>query len=551
MLQSTKPDYGDKDPIAALATAFGESALAVIRTSGSNDRGKSAIDLLAEIFSRPQALLSTAGNTVVHGWIVEPLDSNGKTRKKLDEVLVSVYRAPHSYTGEDSADISCHGGIAAVKAVLAALKKVGFREALKGEFTFRAFMNGKLDLTQAESVMELVAAKTGRGREQAVRRLSGVLQREISAIKETLVEVLAATEIFLDYSEDEFLSPDEESEGTLPDKALAEKAAGKLKALSELWSRERIYAEGALAVLAGWPNAGKSSLFNYLIREDRSIVTDVPGTTRDWIEAVISLDDIPLRLADTAGLRKTDKNTPDSKAIDEAERIGVERSMELLEKADLVLYVVDGVKGFTDDDRDFIAKHSETRKDKPLVVIWNKADLGACRTCKFLRQITAKISDFRAPFGVCKEENAQKKCFFAFSQSERAKPDKLLVKPSASPGEKIQFLPVSAKTGEGIPELLRLMAGLLEKSSQSSLSSSSTEDQLLQAVGPGSIRQKELIDTALSEIEEALALADKGESLDLIAPLIRSAVNALGEITGEVSNADILKVMFSRFCVGK
>jgi len=499
MLQPTSPDYGDKDPIAALATALGESALAIVRTSGSNGGGKSAIDLLAKIFSRPQALLSASGNTIVHGWIVEPLDLNSKTKKKLDEVLVSVYRAPQSYTGEDSADISCHGGIAAVKAVLAALKKAGFRDALKGEFTFRAFMNGKLDLTQAESVMELVAAKTGRAREQAVRRLSGVLEREIYSIKETLVEVLAAAEIFLDYSEDEFLSPDEESEGALPNRALAEKAAERLKALSELWNRERIYAEGALAVLAGLPNAGKSSLFNYLIREDRSIVTDVPGTTRDWIEAVISLEDIPLRLADTAGLRKTGNNAPGMKEIDEAERIGVERSMELLEKADLVLYVVDGVNGFTDDDEDFLLNHSKAQKEKPLVVIWNKTDI---------------------------------------------------VKPSAFPNEKIQFLPVSAKTGEGIPELLQLMASLLGKSTLPS-SSSLTEDQLLQAVGPGSIRQKELIDLALSEINEALSLADQGESLDLIAPLIRSAVNALGEITGEVSNADILKVMFSRFCVGK
>jgi len=490
----TKPDYGDKDPIAALATTLGESAIAIIRTSGANSGGKSAIDLLAEIFSRPEALLAAPGNTVVHGWIVEPC-----SKKKLDEVLVSVYRAPHSYTGEDSAEISCHGGIAAVKAVLAALKKAGFREALKGEFTFRAFMNGKLDLTKAESVMELVAAKTGRGREQAVRRLSGVLEREITSIKEMLVEVLAASEIYLDYSEDEFLSPDEESEGALPNKALAENAAGRLKVLSELWNRERIYAEGALAVLAGLPNAGKSSLFNHLIREDRSIVTDVPGTTRDWIEAIISLDDIPLRLADTAGLRKIANNAPDMKEIDEAERLGVERSMELLEKADLVLYVVDGVKGFTVEDRDFIARRGETQIEKPLVLIWNKADLA---------------------------------------------------KPSAFPDEKAQFLPVSAKTGEGIPELLRLMAGLLEKSSPSSLSAS-TEDQLLEAAGPGSIRQKELIGLALGEIEEALALARQGESLDLIAPLIRSAVNALGEITGEVSNADILRVMFSRFCVGK
>jgi tRNA modification GTPase len=177
--------------------------------------------------------------------------------------------------------------------------------------------------------------------------------------------------------------------------------------------------------------------------------------------------------------------------------------MELLEKADLVLYVVDGVKGFSEDDRDFFLLFSEAQDGRPLMILLNKADL---------------------------------------------------VKPSAFPDEdeklKARFLPVSAKTGEGITELLRLMAGLLEKSPLSSLSSS-PDDQLLQAAGPGSIRQKELIDLALSETEEALSLADKGESLELIAPLIRSAVNALGEITGEVSNADILKVMFSRFCVGK
>jgi len=508
------PDYGDKDPIAALATSLGESALALVRTSGASGGGHSSIDILAGVFSRPQALLAAPGNTTVHGWIIEPASeevlsssvTSKDVRKKLDEVVVSVYRAPHSYTGEDSADICCHGGIAVVKAVMAALKKAGFREALEGEFTFRAFMNGKLDLTQAESVMELVAAKTGRGREQAVRRLSGVLEKDISAIKAMLVDVLAATEIYLDYSEDEFLSPDEESEGALPNKALAEKAAKRLRLLSELWSRERIYAEGALAVLAGMPNAGKSSLFNYLIREDRSIVTDVPGTTRDWIEAVISLDDIPLRLADTAGLRKMDRNTPGLKEIDEAERIGVERSMELLEKADLVLYVVDGVKGFTEEDREFFVKYSETQKEKPLVALWNKADIA---------------------------------------------------NPSGFPDEKIkektkaQFIPVSAKTGEGIPELLHLMAGLLEKAPQPSLPSSVSDDQLLQAAGPGSLRQKELIDSALSEIEEALSMAGRGESLDLIAPLIRSAVNDLGEITGEVSNADILKVMFSRFCVGK
>jgi len=198
-----KFSYGNKEPIAALATPLGESALALVRTSGggnlsgkdsggeSGEGGQSALELLARVFSRPLKLLSCPGNRVIHGWIVDQ-------DVKIDEVMVSVYRAPKSYTGEDGADISCHGGIAAVKAVMSALKKAGFREALPGEFSFRAFMNGKLDLTRSESVMELVSAKSNKAREQAVRRLTGALENEIKAIKAAIVEVLAGAEIYLD-----------------------------------------------------------------------------------------------------------------------------------------------------------------------------------------------------------------------------------------------------------------------------------------------------------------------------------------------------------------
>ena len=174
------PAYGDHDPIAAPATAMGESALAVIRTSGN------CIGLVASVFSKPEKLRKAAGNTIVHGWIVNP-----DTGEKIDDVLVSVYRSPRTYTGEDGADICCHGGVAAVRAVMETLKKAGFRDALPGEFTFRSFMNGKQDLTRAESVMEIVSAKTGRAREQAVRRLCGTLEREINGIKNLLVRVLA------------------------------------------------------------------------------------------------------------------------------------------------------------------------------------------------------------------------------------------------------------------------------------------------------------------------------------------------------------------------
>ena len=479
--------YGDDEPIAALATPLGESALALIRTSGG-DEGRNAIALLAKVFSRPAALLSAPGNSIVHGWIVEKTAGGNSGRKKLDEVLVSVYRAPRSFTGEDGADICCHGGIATVRAVMAALKNAGFREALPGEFTFRAFMNGKLDLTAAESVMELVAAKTGRARDNALRRLAGALEKEITAIKALLVEILAGTEMYLDYSEDEFLDPDgDEEAGRLPGRKLVEEVVARLRALSELWRRERIYTEGALAVIAGRPNAGKSSLFNYLLGEDRSIVTDTPGTTRDWIEALISVQDIPLRLADTAGLRSP------SIEHSEAERIGINRSLELLDRADIILYVIDGTAGMTESDREFLSGRKEAAR-QPLLVLWNKADLA---------------------------------------------PQK------GDPKGDSHLLAVSAKTGEGIPALTVSIAGLLEAASGASGAEGG------EAAGPGSSRQKELIDSSLSSVEEALALSDKGEPLDIIAPLFRSAVNALGEITGDVYSADILEVMFSRFCVGK
>jgi len=501
-----EPSYGDADPIAALATPLGESALSLVRTSGGGRAGASsegnpgpgAIELLARVFSRPEKLVAAPANSLLHGWIVEG-------QKKIDEVVVSVFRAPGSYTGEDAADISCHGGIAVVKAVMAALKKAGFREALPGEFTFRSFMNGKLDLTRAESVMELVAAKTGRCREQAVRRLSGALEKEVSAIKALLVNVLAGIEIYLDYSEDEFsVSSDDESKGRLPQRRLAEEAARRLGTLAELWRRERIYTEGALAVLAGRPNAGKSSLFNYLIREDRSIVTDAPGTTRDWIEAVICVDDIPLRLADTAGLRGLSQG-------DEAERIGMQRSLELLDRADLVLYVIDGTEGITDADRKFLFSRKEAAQDKPLILLWNKTDLSPLSA--------ASVDEL---------------------QGKQASGERCI----NSPGD---LLAVSAKTGEGIPALMRSITNLLEKES-SGITGEAAGDN---AIAPGAIRQKELIDEALASVTEALSLANNDEPLDIIAPLFQSAINALGEITGEVFTEDILEAMFSRFCVGK
>lgn len=489
-------NYGGTEPIAARATAPGQSALALVRTSGED-----SLELLAKVFSRPKALLEAPGNTVLHGWILARPEKNGaadgpdggaaaddgaNSSLRIDEVLVSVYRAPASYTGENGADISCHGGEAVVRAVLAALKAAGFSEALPGEFSFRAFMNGKLDLTRAESVMELVSAKTGAAAEHAVRRLSGALEKEILSVRDDLLEALATAELYLDYPEDEI----EGGEDPLPlCRKAALKARARLKTLAASYSRERLFAEGLLAVIAGKPNAGKSSLFNALIGEDRSIVTEIPGTTRDWIEAALSIEGVPVRLADTAGLREERADGVSGgdplEAFNPVEKIGIQRSKALLEEADIIIYVIDGTAGFQADDRAFI----EAQTEKPLIPVWNKADL--------------------APLPVENKEN----CIAA-----------------------------SAKTGGGIDLICSALVKAVFRGK---------ENETVFSAGLGTRRQKDLIDKAAASLEETLSLVDNKAELEIIAPSIRGALNALGEISGEVSTTGILEELFSRFCVGK
>ena len=469
-------NYGDDSPVAAFATSPGNSALTLIRCSG-----KGSIDLFSSVFLSDK-LKDAPGNTVIYGKIV-------KSGEIIDEVLVSVFRAPKSYTGEDSLDICCHGGLSAGRSVMAVLNETGFRCALPGEFTFRAFMNGKLDLTRSESVMELVSSKTETGRKHAVSRLCGSLEKEISEIKYQLVQVLASAEIYLDYSEDEVSADNlEEIEGILPNRGIAIDALSRLKKLSASWRVERIYQEGITLVIAGCPNAGKSSLFNLLLKEDRSIVTEIPGTTRDWIEAWVSIDGIPVRLIDTAGLRETS---------DTVERIGVDRSINILKEADLVLYLIDGEYGITTEDKKFINAKSDSHRH---IFIWNKNDV----TCP----------------------------------------------PQPFPLGNIKPICVSAKTRAGLDELYAAIIKTIQKQAAG--------DSGFQLIDNGSAalgteRQKKLVDAACRALEEALAMTEreKNEPLDLIAPLLRDAVNSLGEITGEVSTADILEEMFSRFCVGK
>ena len=304
--------YTTEEPIYALATPFSPSALAVIRTSGTD-----AISLVQKVFKG--RLTDRPNGTAVHGWIVD------KNREKVDEVVALVFNHGHGYTGEEAVEIMCHGSLPVIKKISTTLEGAGFRLALKGEFTCRAFLGGRMDLTEAEAVEELVSAKGERGRKDALSRLSGSIKNEADKAKDEIINILASLEVQLDYGEDdipeEWIFPIERVDAII----------NRLEKIRGTYASSRLYSQGAKVVLAGSTNAGKSSLFNALLKENRAIVSSVAGTTRDYIETECEMNGIPVRLFDTAGLRSSG---------DEIEKEGILRSKELMDDADLVVYVL-------------------------------------------------------------------------------------------------------------------------------------------------------------------------------------------------------------------
>ena len=337
-------NYTLDDEIAAIATALAPAALGIVRTSGAR-----SIELISRFFSRPNALLQSQGHTLVYGWIHDE-------GIKIDEVVLCVYRAPKSNTGENAVEIICHGGPGVVKAIYRLCIKNGFRAAERGEFTFRSFIHGKADLTRAEAVREIIDSKTNTAQQKAAGRLSGTVFHEIETIKTDLMTALAALEVGIEYPEDE------ETIADSFDEALLKKPLSVLQQLAASWQAEKIYQAGVRLVLAGKTNAGKSSLFNALLKEDRAIVSDIHGTTRDWLEAELDFKGIPVHIFDTAGLRATE---------DTIEAIGVQRSVELASAADIVLYVIDGTKPPAKEDSAFIERNTV-----PLIIVQTKADKG-------------------------------------------------------------------------------------------------------------------------------------------------------------------------------
>ena len=331
--------------IAAISSAVGNGGISVIRVSGSQ-----AFEIVDRIFKGKQKVKEAASHTILYGKIVDG-------ERMVDEVLVLVMHAPRTYTCEDVVEIDCHGGVLVTRKILELLIKAGARTAKPGEFTKRAFMNGRIDLSRAEAVMDLIRARSDYALEGSVRQLKGNIFESIVEIRTGMIEDVARIEAALD--DPEHLSVD----GFLDE--FQEKVDGYLKKLQKMErnaDRGRMLREGINTVILGKPNVGKSSLLNLLLGEERAIVTDIAGTTRDTLEESINLDGILLNLVDTAGIRKTE---------DVVEKIGVERSSESAKKADFILYVVDASKPLSEEDFEIL----ELIREKKGLILMNKSDL--------------------------------------------------------------------------------------------------------------------------------------------------------------------------------
>ncbi|MER2119478.1 MAG: tRNA uridine-5-carboxymethylaminomethyl(34) synthesis GTPase MnmE [Solibacillus sp.] len=338
------------DTIAAISTPMGEGAIAIVRLSGDE-----AVAIADKIFKSPnhKRLTEVATHTIHYGHLIDP-----KTDEVVEEVMLSLMRGPKTFTREDVVEINCHGGIVSVNRVLQLVLRYGARLAEPGEFTKRAFLNGRIDLSQAEAVMDLIRAKTDRAMNVALGQMDGKLSRLITSLRQALLETLAQVEVNIDYPE-----YDDVEEMTIP--VLLEKCGWVREEIIKLLqtsSQGKILREGLSTVILGRPNVGKSSLLNSLVQENKAIVTDIAGTTRDIIEEYVNVRGVPLRLVDTAGIRETE---------DIVERIGVERSREALKDADLILLVLNYGEELTEEDERLF----ETIQAMDYIVVVNKTDI--------------------------------------------------------------------------------------------------------------------------------------------------------------------------------
>lgn len=343
--------FSDDDTIAAISTPLGEGGIGIVRISG-----KDSLTIAGQIFILPKNKLvqDTKSFQLVYGYIIDPI-----TREKVDEVLLSLMRSPHSYTKEDVVEINCHGGMISLTKILEIVLGLGARLASPGEFTKRAFLNGRIDLSQAEAVLDLIRSKTDESRRIALDQLQGGLSEKITSLRDRVMDICVHIEAYIDFPEDEIETDSKQELGTS-----LEDISQKLLMLLKTYEEGRFFREGLSTAIVGRPNVGKSSLLNALLQKDRAIVTEIPGTTRDIIEEYLNIKGLPLRIMDTAGIREVK---------DLAEKEGVKRSLQSIENADLVLALFDRSEPLQEEDFEVLKRI----KDKNTIFVLNKCDLPA------------------------------------------------------------------------------------------------------------------------------------------------------------------------------
>ncbi|SDB93784.1 tRNA uridine-5-carboxymethylaminomethyl(34) synthesis GTPase MnmE [Williamwhitmania taraxaci] len=465
----------DNAVITAIATPAGVGAIAIIRVSG-----KGAIELVDKVFisaKNGKTLVAQKGNTIHFGTIVDHNDS------LIDEVLVSLFRAPHSYTGEDSAEISCHGSSYIQQQILQRFIEVGARMAQPGEYTLRAFLNGKLDLSQAEAVADLIASDSEANHRLALNQLKGNLSNEIHQLREKLLNFVSLLELELDFGEEDV----EFAERSLLRNLMLEIAA-YAKSLTESFSLGNAIKKGIPVAIAGKPNAGKSTLLNTLLKEERAIVSEIAGTTRDSIEDLIVINGIGFRLIDTAGIRESQ---------DTIETMGIERSFQKMEGASVIIALLD-LTANAQDEVDFLNEivNRFGLNGKTILALLNKADKASST---IVEQLIAK-------------------------QIKTA----------------IQVITISAKDGSNLNELHTALTNVVMDTTK-----------LHGDVLVSNARHFEALNQVKIGIERALAGLSNNLPNDLLSQDIREVLHYLGTITGEITNDEVLGNIFSKFCIGK